>query len=105
MMLSYHLDLDEALSEPLKVADLAAWLPPGSPVWRSFGGPAAVSDEQRATQMLDYSVRVVDFHVRKGKGMKPQPPKNPPYAHEKRSEDAKVRRKAEALVRRQHKPT
>lgn len=104
-MLTYGVDLDDALLEPLKTADLVAWLPPGSPVWRSFGGPAAISDEHRALQMLDYTVRVVDFHVRKGKGKKPQPPKNPPFAHEKRSEDAKVRRKAEALVRRQHKPT
>lgn len=104
-MLAYGIDLDDALDEPLKTAELAAWLPAGSPVWRSFGGPAAVSDEQRAIQMLDYSVRVVDFHVRKGKGKKPQPPKNPPFAHERRSEDAKVRRKAEAIVRRQSKPT
>lgn len=105
LMLSYGVDLDEARHEPLKLSDLAAWLPAGSPVWRSFGGPAAISDEVRAMQMLDYTTRVVDFHLVKGKGKKPQPPKTPPYAHEKRSEDMRVRRKAEALVKRQQKPT
>ncbi|WP_137771818.1 MULTISPECIES: hypothetical protein [unclassified Microbacterium] len=104
MMLSYGMDLDDALDEPLTTADLVAWLPAGSPVWRSFGGPAAISEDQRALQMLDYTVRVVDFHVRKGKGKKPQPPKTPPFAHEQRAEDLKVRRKAEALLRRHRYP-
>lgn len=97
----YSIDLETAMEEPSNLAELVAWLPPGSPVWRSFGGPAAISDEVRAIQMLDYTTRVVDFHLVKGKGKKPQPPKTPPYAHEKRSEDARVRRKAEALVQRQ----
>lgn len=84
------------------VADLVAWLPAGCALWRAIGGPAAVSDVVRAVQMLDYSVRVLDFHAgRHGKGAKPKEPKTPPFAHEKRAADAKARRKAEAILRRQ----
>lgn len=101
----YGLRLSEALLWPAtELADMVGWLPAGCALWRAIGGPAAVSDEARATQMLDYSVRVLDYHAgRHGKGKKPQPPKDPPFAHEKRADDARVRRKAEAVVRRQQK--
>lgn len=101
LMMTYGIDLDAALDMPLTTAEYVAWLPAGSPLWKAFGGPAAISDQERAIQMLDYSVRVVDFHLRKGKGSKPQPPKAPPYAHEARAVDAKTRRKAQALLERQ----
>lgn len=103
LMEVYALRLDEQ-EDVLELADLVAWLPAGCALWRSFGGPAAVSEEVRAIQMLDYSVRVLDYHAgRHGKGKKPQPPKTPSFAHEKRAEDAKVRRKAEALIKRQRR--
>lgn len=104
LMEVYGLRLDDALEDVLELADLMAWLPAGCALWRAFGGPAAISEEVHAIQMLDYSVRVLDYHAgRQGKGKKPQPPKTPPFAHEKRAEDAKVRRKAEALVKRQRR--
>ncbi len=97
--------LGEARLLPAReVADLVVWLPTGCAFWRSVGGPAAVSEEVRAIQMLDYSVRVLDFHAgRHGKGKKPNPPKDAPFAHEKRADEQRVRRKAEALLRRQRK--
>lgn len=82
------------------LADLVAWLPPGSALWRSFGGPASLSDETSALQMLDFSVRVLDFHAgRHGKGKKPTPPKAPEYAHEKRERTERALRKAQSRVR------
>lgn len=82
------------------LADLVAWLPTGCALWRSMGGQAALSDEVAQLQMLDFSVRVLDFHAgRHGKGKKPEPPKPPPYAHERRAREERAVRKAQSRVR------
>lgn len=104
MRSEYGIDLREVTERRsmalMDLADLVAWLPPGSALWRSFGGPAAISDEASALQILDFSVRVLDYHAgRHGKGKKPTPPKPPEYAHEKRVRDARAMRKAQSRIR------
>lgn len=84
------------------LADLVAWLPLGCPLWRSYGGPASLTDETRMLRSLEYTVQVLDYHAgRHGKGKRPTPPKDPDLAHEKRAKEDKQRRKGEALLRRQ----
>ena len=102
LLSEYGVRLGEVRSWPAReVADLVAWLPPGCALWRDVGGPASLSDESRTLQLLDYSVRVLDFHTRQGKGPKPKPPEAPAYAHERRAEQAVMDRKAAAYLRRQ----
>lgn len=83
-----------------ELADLVIWLPPGCAFWKSWGGPAAIADEVRALHLLDHSVRVSDYNARGGKGRKPKPPEDPPYAWEKRLEESRNERKAAAFMRR-----
>lgn len=97
----YGVDLDVAKAgRPFALADLVVWLPAGCAFWKSWGGPAALSDEVSALQMVDFSIRVSDYHSRGGKGKKPKPPQDPPYAYEKRAEEARNERKAAAFMRR-----
>ncbi|GAA4774657.1 hypothetical protein [Microbacterium gilvum] len=87
------------MRDMFELSDLVQWLPAGCAFWRSFGGPAAVTEQTRAIQMLDYSVRVADYHARHGKGKKPKPPQDPPFAHEKRAQQEKFARQAETFRR------
>lgn len=84
-----------------EIVDLVRWLPAGSAVWRDFGGPAALSREERSAQLIGYRIEQLQWLVKQGKGPKPKLPAPPPYAHEKRVAAEKNRRKAEALVARQ----
>lgn len=103
-MKEYGLSLSEVRSWPAReVADLAAWLPAGSAMWRAIGGPAAWTDETRALMDVEFQLRVLDWRLgRRGKGKRPQPPKPPPYAHEKRKAESKQARKAERFMRGQN---
>lgn len=84
-----------------ELAQLTLWLPPGSALWIAVGGPMAISVEQRALQDVEFRLRVLDW--RKTKGQKPQRTPAPPYAHERAEQDATIRRKADAYLRRQAK--
>ncbi|WP_300268620.1 hypothetical protein [Microbacterium sp.] len=104
MRAEYGIDLREVLetrSMPLQdLVDLVAWIPAGSAVWQSFGGPAAVSEAVAMLRAVDFSVRVLDYHAgRHGKGKKPEPPKPPAYAHERRAREERALRKAQSRLR------
>lgn len=95
------------LAEPgvglLELAELVAWLPPGSALWRSIGGPPAWSDE---TRMLSY----VDLHVRELAWMQTEDAKKkrnqpklldpPPFAFEREKDAKRASAKYEAMQRR-----
>lgn len=87
----------------LDLAQLVLWLPPGSPLWVAVGGPMAVSVERRALNSIEFRLRVLDWHQTGAKGQKPQPAPEPQYAHERAQQDASIRRKADAYLRRQAK--
>lgn len=75
------------------------WLPPGSPLWVSVGGPMAWPADVRALNEIEFRLRVLDW--RQTKGTQPKPKPEPPYAHERASEAAVHQRKAAAHMRRQ----
>ena len=85
----------------MEAADLVSWLPAGSAMWRSVGGPAALSDETRELRDVKFLLRIVDWRLRQSKGTAPKPDPAPKWAHEKAAEDERVQRKAEAYLRRQ----
>ena len=86
---------------PTELADFVAWLPQGSALWRSFGGPAALTVEQHELRRVTFMLRVLDFRERGSKGEKPKPDPDPQYAHEKRAKKDAMTRKAAAYQRRQ----
>lgn len=83
------------------LADLTLWLPPGCALWQSVGGPMAWSIDQRLLNTIEYRLHVLDW--RQAKGQKPKLAADPPYAHERAEQDATIRRKADAYLRRQAK--
>lgn len=87
-------------------ADLVAWLPAGSQLWKSMGGPAAWSDEAHMLSRVEYQLRILDWRKTKagqeGRNA-PKPLPTPPYAHEKRVEDEVTESRAEAWRRRQNR--
>lgn len=98
------LRLSDAATWPAReIADLVAWLPPGSALWRDIGGPAALSDEARTLRAVEFDLRVLDWRMRKEKGPRPKPLPDPPYAHERRAAEQKQLRKAESFMRRQNR--
>lgn len=88
----------------LDLADLVMWLPAGSALWASVGGPAAISNEVRELRRVSFWLRVLDFRKRGSKGEKPKPDPDPQYAHEKRGRQSDMERKAAAHMQRRARP-
>jgi hypothetical protein len=84
------------------LAQLTMWLPPGCPLWISVGGPLAWSTDQRVLNTIEFRLRILDWRKTKSR-TKPLPAADPPYAHERAQQDAVIRRKADAYLRRQRK--
>ena len=84
-----------------EAADLVWWIPSGSPLWRSIGGPASLSDEVRNLWDVKFLLRVLEYRGRQSKGQKPKPDPMPPYAYERQAHEETNQRKAEAFLRRQ----
>ena len=88
---------------PLELADLVAWLPPGSPLWRAVGGPLAWSDDVQMLAAVEFRLRVLAWQQtedgRKGRKA-PAPPSPPPYAHERDVEKQKITARAAAHAER-----
>lgn len=88
---------------PLEAADLTAWLPEGSPLWRATGGPLSITGPERELRMVDYRLQVLAWlqtkDGREGKNQ-PKPPKAIPYAGEVAVEEAHAERQARARQRR-----
>lgn len=88
----------------LRAADLAAWLPAGSAVWRSFGGPLAWSEETHLLNFVEHRLRVLAWLQSKdGKDGKkqPKPMPVPELASKKLAAQDEMQRKAAAYRRRQ----
>ena len=85
------------------LTDLIIWLPAGCPLWQDVGGPASLSGEERMLRLVDYRLRDLAWMQAGGKkaGKRPEPPQEPPYAHEKRAANSAMSRKAAAFLRRQ----
>lgn len=87
----------------LETADLAAWLPAGSALWRAVGGPQALSESDHLLRIIDYRLQVLAWQQTKDgqhNRNRPVPPKDPPYASEVSAAGARQSRKAQAFVRR-----
>lgn len=83
----------------LELADLVAWLPAGCALWRAIGGPMSITNELRALRIIEFRLRVLDWHLIEGKGDRPEPPEEPKYVDE--TPTARMSRKAEMFMRRQ----
>lgn len=103
-MKEYGLRLSDVREWPAgEVADLVVWVPAGGAIWRSIGGPPAITDETRWAQENAHRLEVLDWRIgRRQKGKKPEPIKPPIYAHEKRKTESKASKKAERFLRRQN---
>lgn len=99
----YRIDLRARDVPPMELADLVAWLPRGCALWADFGGPAALSAEAALLRTVEYRLRDLLWMQAGGKkaGKRPEPPQDPPYAHEKRAKTDRMGRKAAAYLRRQ----
>lgn len=67
----------------LELADLTHWIPDGSALWRSIGGPRAVSQESELLILVEYQIRHLQW-MQQGKrnAKKPKPIELPKYASE-----------------------
>ncbi len=83
------------------LADLVVWLPAGTALWVSMGGPSAVPREVQRLQAVEYLLRALVYQNSGSKGKKPEPPKPPEYAHEREAREDAQDRKAAAYLRRQ----
>lgn len=85
------------------LTDLIIWLPAGCPLWQDVGGPASLTGEERMLRAVEYRLRDLTWIQAGGKkaGKRPEPPQEPPYAHEKRAAGSVMSRKAAAFLKRQ----
>lgn len=84
------------------LAHLVMWLPPGSALWISVGGPLAWSTDQRALNAIEFRLKVLDWRQTKS-GSQPKPTPDPPYAQERAAKITAINRKADAYLRRHGK--
>lgn len=100
----YRLDLSSPDIPWFDVADLVAWLPAGSALWVSYGGPTSVSVEAELLRWIDYRLRVLVWSKTKdakdGRGA-PTPPKKLKLAKERDEADVRTSVQAAAYARRQ----
>lgn len=87
----------------IDLADLVAWLPPGSVFWRSLGGPASLSLLEREMREATYWLRVLDWRERQSKGEQPKRAPEPSWSWEREAEQSATARKAAAYLARQHR--
>lgn len=85
----------------LDLVDLVTWLPAGSPLWVSFGGPASLSVEAHQMRAIEFRLRELEWITAGGKGARPQPPEPPKYAHERVLQQTAMNRKAQAFLARE----
>jgi len=94
----YQLDLDRHDLTPTELADLAVWLPSGSAVWRSMGGPAAWSQETAMLVNLEQTVRAFNWmFTEDGKHRRnyPEPLEPPKFYQDEKAEQLRLERRIE----------
>lgn len=87
----------------LELADLVEWLPAGAALWRSTGGPLALTISEDTLRWVDYRLKVLAWQQTedaKHKRNAPKPPEKVPYAGEVAAEEAHASRQAAARRRR-----
>lgn len=84
-----------------ELADYAAHLPAGCPLWLAIGGPAAWSSEVHALMAVEFRLRVLAWQKtddgRRGINA-PQPEEPPRYAHEVAAEEARTLNRVEKYL-------
>lgn len=72
-----------------EASDLAAYLPPGSAVWRAEGGPMAWTDETHMLSAVEYNTHILYWMKTKdgSKGNKPPTPHQPPKSKSQEAAD------------------
>lgn len=72
-----------------EASDLAAYLPPGSAVWRSEGGEMAWTDETHMLSAVEYNTHILYWMKTKdgSKGNKPPTPNRPPKSKSQEAAD------------------
>jgi hypothetical protein len=85
------------------LADLVAWLPPGSVFWLSTGGPASLSVLEREMREATYWLRVLEWRERQSKGEVPKRAPDPKWSWDREAESAASSRKAAAYLARQRR--
>lgn len=105
----YGLDLGglrSGMLRPIRAANLAVNLPPGSMLWRAVGGPLAWTDEMHLLARQEHALRVLAWQKTKaaenGQGF-PDPIEPPGSVLARRAEEAKLDRRARAFLRRQQR--
>lgn len=97
---TYTLNLSAPDVTLTELADLVGWLPGGSVLWQSMGGPFARSREEQALLLVDLRIRQQMYLAGGKHGPKPEYPPPPPLASERRAETEATARKAAAYARR-----
>lgn len=105
----YGLDiggLRTGMLRPIRAANLAVNLPPGSMLWRAIGGPLAWTDEMHMLSRQEHALRVLAWQKTKsaetGRDF-PEPIEPPESSVQKRADEAKLDRRARAFLRRQQR--
>lgn len=86
------------------LADLVAWLPSGSALWRATGGPLAWTPAEHVGALIVHGLDRLEWRQTEDGAKGRNPPKPiapPPYAGEATEEDAKTARKARAYAARE----
>lgn len=86
------------------LADLVAWLPPGSALWRATGGPLAWSPVEHVGALIVHGLDRLEWRQTEdgAKGHNPPKPIEPPaLAGTATEDDAETTRKARAYAQRE----
>jgi hypothetical protein len=100
----YGIRLSDRTESWFDVADYVAWLPAGSPLWVSLGGPAALTPEAEQLRWVDYRLRMLWWgKTEDGKSgrNRPAPPTKVEWAHERTAKVAERTQRVTAWQRRQ----
>lgn len=69
--------------DPLEAAELLAWIPQGSAVWRAVGGPMSLTAAEHSLRFIEYHTRFLAWRQTQD-GQKghnpPSPPQKIPFA-------------------------
>lgn len=88
---------------PVECADLVAWLPAGSALWRAVGGHLAITETDHLLRALDYRLQILAWmqtEDAKKRRNQPKPPAPIPYSGEADLVNAHAERQAAARRRR-----
>lgn len=89
----------------LEAASALTLVPDGDPLWKTLGGPRALSSTDLSRIQLSYMLAGLQYQQSDGKGKKPQPEKPPPITVVEQRKRAEHRQKVRKKVGRRNRLT